>query len=99
MSQKPETKFRAKIRPKLDGLPNSWFESISQRSICGTPDIIGCVSGVFVGLELKSSKRSSITAMQAHKLKKIVDAGGHAYIVCPENWEEVYFKLKIMAGA
>lgn len=93
MSKKAETKFRSKIRPLLDLIPNSFWESISQRSILGTPDILGTISGVFIALELKSFSKATVTAMQKHKLHLIVKAGGYAFIVCPENWNEVYGKL------
>ena len=97
MSQKPETKFRAKVRAKLDLLPNSWFESIQQRAIRGTPDILGCINGFFVALELKATATSSITALQEHKLKGIGRAGGVAYVIHPDNFDSAYALLQHLA--
>lgn len=97
MSQKEETKFRARIRPHLDDLPNSWWESIQQKAIRGTPDILGVVNGYFIALELKTSL-GKIDPLQAHKLSGIVSAGGYAYIVTPDNWESVFNKLQKLAG-
>lgn len=95
--QKPETKFRAKIRPLLDAIPNSWWESIQQKSIRGTPDIIGCLGGYFIALELKS-KKVDAKGLQAYKLQSIRDAYGVALVVHPENWKEVYDYLRSLIG-
>jgi len=91
--QKPETKFRNRFRKRLDIIPNSWFESIQQKSISGTPDILGCINGYFVALELKATLKSPVTELQKHKLKKIYDSGGFAAVVHPENMEEVLENL------
>lgn len=94
--QKPETRFRAKIRPLLDSLPNSYWESIQQRAINGTPDILGCVNGYFVALELKRSKGKP-TLLQKHKLEMIKHAHGIAIVLSPENWDDVYTGLKALS--
>lgn len=93
MSQKKETVFRARIRPFLDRIPESFWESISQRSIKGTPDIIGCIKGHFIALELKSSAKAAISAMQSYKLERISLSGGSIFIVYPGNWKETYERL------
>lgn len=98
MAKKPETVFKERIQPRLKALPNSWWEKIQQVVIRGTPDIIGCVSGVFVALELKMSEKAPIEPLQIHKLRKIEKAGGMAFIVYPENWEDVYMQLEILAN-
>ena len=94
MSQKPETIFRAKVRAKLDLIPNAWFESIQQKAIQGTPDLLGCINGRFVALELKSHAAAKVSALQELKLQKIASAGGVGFVVDPSNWEETYNVLK-----
>lgn len=94
--QKPETKFRAKFRKRLDAIENSWFESIQQKSINGTPDILGVINGYFVGLELKANLKSPVTPLQELKLKKIYEAGGFAAVVHPDNMEEILTALKLL---
>jgi hypothetical protein len=86
----PETKFKIKIRPFLEKLPNTWVEKIQQRSIRGTPDFILCVGGIFVALELKKSEKDKTTKLQDYKMGQIYDAGGIALKVYPENWEETH---------
>lgn len=91
--QKPETVFRAKLRPKLEAIPDSFWESIQQKTIIATPDILGCVRGWFVALELKSSGGSA-TELQKLKLERIERAGGIARVVFPENADEVLAFLR-----
>ena len=93
MSKKPETLFRERIRPKLDGIPGTWWESIQQKAILGSPDIIGCVAGYFVGLELKADEFSKVSKLQELKLRQIAAAGGLGIVVHPGNWSAVYDML------
>lgn len=88
MSRKPETIFRAKFRAKLDKIPNCWFESIQQKTISGTPDILGCVNGYFVGLELKSTDEEKPSKLQELKLARIAQAGGLGLLVSPGNVDD-----------
>ena len=97
MSKKPETAFRLKVQRRLDEVPNSWWESIQQRTIRGTPDIIGCVNGVFVGIELKTSK-GKLSALQAHKIVKIREAGGIGVCLKPEELDSVMDFLHTLGG-
>lgn len=97
----PETKFKNKIRPALDELPNSFWVKIQMLSIMGIPDFIGCIRGRFVALELKKSEKvaktkSAQSTLQGYILEKIRKAGGVAVIVYPENWLEIYGNLALM---
>lgn len=90
MAAKPETLFRQKFQRKLELIPDSWFESIQQKSIGGTPDKLGLVRGRFVGLEFKASADEKPTPMQLLKLSRIRAAGGIAEVVFPENADEIF---------
>lgn len=94
MAAKKETLFRARITPKLKALPNSTWFSIQQVGIRGTPDILGCIAGMFVGLELKATAKSPVSKLQEHHLKNIREAGGIGVVVYPENWGAVYATLE-----
>lgn len=95
--KKPETKFRAKVDKLLDTIPNSYFESIQQKSIRGTPDKIGCVGGLFVALELKA-KDGKATELQRYKLSKFSMAGGIAIVLNEENLQETLTFLNKLAA-
>jgi hypothetical protein len=80
----------------LKQIPNLWAESIQQRLIAGTPDILICVNGYFVGLELKA-EGGKPTALQQWKLQEIAKAGGMGIVADPSNWHEVRAMLKKLA--
>jgi hypothetical protein len=46
----------------------------------GTPDIIACYQGKFIGIECKAGKGKT-TALQEHNLQQIRDAGGISLVV------------------
>jgi len=52
--------------------------------ISGTPDILGCVCGIFVGIEIKTETGVS-SALQTYKLNQIVKAGGIGLVIQPSN--------------
>ena len=84
-----EAQFRIKLDRKLKEIPSSWWESISQRSIRGTPDKIGCVNGRFIGLEAKKSIKGVVSKLQQLKIDRINKSGGYAKVVYPENLLEI----------
>lgn len=56
-----------------------------------------CVHGVFVALELKATLRDKPTELQKYNLGRIAQAKGLAFLVYPENWDEVYMCLQKVA--
>jgi len=89
-----ERSFRVSIYKYLDALQATWWESIQQVAIKGTPDIIMCINGFFVALEFKKDNKTKPSKIQEYKLECIRSAGGVALVVCPENWKEIYALLK-----
>lgn len=92
--KKPETKFKERVLHDLASLQNSWFTKIQQVGIRGTPDIIGVISGVFVAIELKASKRSKHDMLQEYNITSIVRSGGVGVVVYPETWAATYADLQ-----
>lgn len=79
MAQKPETRLQRKIRDELEReIGGFWFKSAGgpfQRR--GLPDLIGCVNGLFIGLEVKRpGDRRGPTALQSETGQRITDNGG-----------------------
>ena len=81
----------------LNQLPNVWAEKIQQVGKRGTPDILACISGRFVGIELKKSGKETTDRLQHHKLGLIEKAGGVGLVAYPENLETVIGMLTIMS--
>lgn len=97
MAKKAETVFKEVVLKDLKALPSGWFEKIQQVGKRGTPDIIGCLNGYFIAIELKKSDKEKPDALQTHKLKKIGEAFGLTYVACPENWNEIYNNLLLIS--
>lgn len=51
----------------------------------GTPDILACVNGYFLGIEVKAPEGKP-SELQLAKIEKIRKAGGFAYVVYPSGW-------------
>lgn len=52
----------------------------------GVPDILACIGGRFVGVEVKADNGKP-SALQIHNLKKIREAGGIGVLVYPKDYE------------
>lgn len=59
----------------------------------GVPDILACVNGYFLGIEVKASNGKP-SPLQIHNLRKIDDAGGFAVLLYPDQFDQ--FKDLVM---
>lgn len=89
----PESRLKARVMMRLKAIPNSHWYKIQQRTINGTPDILGVVNGCFVALELKSMTGKP-TTLQEFELMMITKAGGYAKLVDESNMLEVIAAIK-----
>lgn len=95
---KPETRFQTRVIKKLKLLPNTfWFKHMAV-SIRGLPDIMGCVNGTFVAIELKSSAKLKASPLQQYTLANIQGAQGLSFVVHPDNFDEVFEQLKKLSA-
>ena len=62
----------------------------------GIPDLLCCIGGKFVAVELKTEKGTA-TVLQKYNIFKIQEAGGTAQILRPSGFER--FKRQVMTGA
>jgi hypothetical protein len=88
----PETKFKEKVIKDLRTLKPIWFSKIQQVAIRGIPDILLCIRGNFIAIELKVD--AELTELQHYNLVNIQKAGGWSYDVTPKNWKQIFQKLK-----
>ncbi|MBO0475084.1 VRR-NUC domain-containing protein [Enterococcus ureasiticus] len=90
----PEKKVEDKIKKYLDSLGAYYLKvhgSMYQPS--GTPDILACINGRFIGIEVKRADgKGRGSALQKSKIKKIQDAGGVAFFA--KSVDEVSAMLK-----
>lgn len=83
-----EKNFEKKVKDflKAEGcwFLKTWSNGI-QRS--GVPDILVCYKGYFIGVELKAPKGAP-SDLQLWNLLKIDEAGGFAWLLYPDGFEE-----------
>ncbi|MBP2026857.1 hypothetical protein J2Z35_000648 [Acetoanaerobium pronyense] len=89
-----EKQLQSKVIKFLKSHPNIWFFKVwgggFQKS--GIPDIICCVNGYFIALELKSDAGKP-TALQQMNIRQINAAGGIGVILYPAGFEK--FKMLV----
>lgn len=91
---KLETKFQNRVLKDLKSLPNTWVLKTQERARRGIPDILSCVAGHFVAIELKASQEAIVSPLQCYEISKIEHSGGYSYIAYPENWDSVLKEIK-----
>ncbi|WP_407312105.1 VRR-NUC domain-containing protein [Desulfosporosinus sp. SB140] len=52
----------------------------------GVPDLLCCVNGRFVGIELKTEK-GRVSKLQEYTLAKIKESGGQAFVLRPSGFQ------------
>ena len=97
MASKPETVFRKKFVDKIKKIEGLLVFSIQQVSLRGHPDLIICLKGKFVGIELKSYVVDELKGLQKYFQEEIVKAGGVHYIAHPGNLTYVLEELEELA--
>ena len=78
--------------PLLKALPNSYWEKTQQVVKLGTPDILGCLAGKFVAIELKDYGEKP-TELQVYNLQMILKAKGISFVMDQSNFQEIIFAL------
>ena len=63
----------------------------------GIPDVLACVNGRFVAVEVKSSAGRP-SALQIHHLKQIDESGGYSILLYPETYELFKDFIKALGG-
>lgn len=97
MSLKPETRFKIRLRQKLVLVPRSHWTKVQMKSLRGIPDLLGCVNGHHVALELKVD--SPVDSLQVYELSCIARAGGYVAVLTPTNQDAVLMELTFLSLA
>lgn len=82
-----EKNFENKIKKYLE-LKGAWFVKYfaNRNTKSGVPDILACVNGHFVAIEVKAT-HGRPSPLQVWNIDRIKAAGGIALIVYPKDWE------------
>ena len=57
-------------------------------STSGTPDILACVNGYFLAIEVKAQSGTP-SELQLQKIAEIRASGGFAHVVYPSGWNKL----------
>lgn len=60
----------------------------SQFTKSGVPDLICCINGYYVAIEVKA-QNGKPSELQLYNIDKIREAGGFAFVAYPSAWEEL----------
>lgn len=84
----PEKIFENKIKKYIEDLGGWQVKFFANRMTKeGIPDILACINGYFVGIEVKA-QNGKPSKLQIYHCNKIREAGGFAFIVYPSGWED-----------
>lgn len=94
-----EKQFENQVRKFLLLLPKAWHYKnwAGPYSKAGVPDILACVNGYFVAIEIKAANGHP-SELQKRNIKQIKDSGGIAYILYPKNFEQFKEDMKKLLG-
>lgn len=84
-----EKTYENKIKKYLESR-GAWFVKYwagAQYTKSGIPDILACVNGHFVGIEVKAQDGTP-SELQLTHVRKIRDAGGFAFVLYPSKFTE-----------
>lgn len=84
-----EKNFENKIKKFLKD-NGCWFLKYwagAEYTKSGIPDILACVNGHFVGIEVKAPNGRA-SELQLYNLREIEKAGGYAFLLYPKQWED-----------
>lgn len=88
-----EKNFENRIKKYLKS-KNVWYVKFlgSGMTKRGVPDILACVNGYFVGIEVKATKGKP-SDIQLYQQQKIIDSGGVSIVLYPSGFDD--FKILI----
>lgn len=83
----PEGKVKARAKKLLDSIGAYYFmPATGGYGRSGVPDIVGCLNGVFFGIECKANGGKP-SMLQLREINRINSAGGFAIVVDEDNVE------------
>ena len=70
------------VKNYIDSLGGWWIKihGGSNNPSTGVPDLLACINGTFVAVEVKRSSGGVVSAIQLEQIKRINKAGGVAFV-------------------
>ena len=83
-----EKVFENKIKAYLKSIGAYFIKTHGDRfSRVGTPDIIACINGHFVAVEVKATNGKA-SELQKYHINQIKESGGFAVILYPDEFDD-----------
>lgn len=93
-----EKSFENKIKAYLKSIGAYFVKTHGDRfSRVGTPDILACVNGKFVAIEVKAANGKP-SKLQIYHIEQIIKSGGIGYILYPKDWELFKYHMEQLKG-
>lgn len=93
---KPEKKFETKVKQFLKDQGcwclKTWSNGVQRE---GVPDLLTCVNGVFVGVELKAENGKPST-LQKLNIEQIRASGGVALVLYPDQFDQFKHMINLL---
>lgn len=90
----PEGKRKKQVTAVLKDIGAYYFSPMTHGfGKSGVPDIVACINGTFVGIEVKADETKKPTALQVHNGELILQAGG---LWCLVRTDEDVAALKVI---
>ena len=90
MNLAAEKNFENKIKKELKRR-GAWFVKFFANAYtpAGIPDILCCIEGKFIAIEVKGGSSYGLTELQRYNLEKLAENGGLALCVYPTGWHDM----------
>ena len=98
MAQTKEGKFYSKVREDIKKMPSTKITKIQQVGRVGDMDIVLCVNGHYVEIEMKKDGKTCPEPLQMWSLQEANRCRGYGFIAFPAVWDELYKLLLWMSG-
>lgn len=87
MADTPEKKVKKKVVEILKQHGAYYFYPVTGGfGASGVPDVVACVNGLFLGIEVKADmKKRGLTALQQKNLNEINESGGVGIVIDANN--------------
>lgn len=97
MAMTPEGKVKKEVKKILQAY-NVWYHFVANNGYgnSGCPDVLVCVGGLFLAIEIKADATKQPTALQLGQLQGIEQKGGAALVVHKDNLDELRRVLETM---
>lgn len=96
MADTPEKKVKRKVVAILKDFGAYYFYPVTGGfGASGVPDVIACIKGRFVGIEVKADmKKNKPTALQVKNLNHIKECGGISLVIDANNLDHLVTTLE-----